>query len=240
YLDFALNIGSSFRNPTAIELGTNGIHHGSFRHEKGNPNLDSEKGYSLDFEIRYKKGMVGLNVSSYLYYFSNYLFLRPTGKFSVLPHSGQLYEFSQTKAYLTGFEVENTLDFNHFSTEIALEYIYNRQIEQNYPLPFTPPFNVFTKLNYTISEKQKTKAFVSGKYFAQQNRIAQNEEITDSAILFNSGISSLLTWGTTQIEASFMVQNMLNTRYYNHSSFYRALEIPEQGRNIQLMLSYKF
>src|SRR5690606_29489968 len=31
----ALNIGSSFRTPTAIELGANGIHHGSFRHEKG-------------------------------------------------------------------------------------------------------------------------------------------------------------------------------------------------------------
>ncbi len=240
YLDFALNIGSSFRNPTAIELGTNGIHHGSFRHEKGNKDLDSEKGYSADFEIRYKKGMVGLNVSSYFYYFSNYLFLRPTGEFSVLPHSGQLYEFSQTETLVTGFELENTLEFHRFFTEIALEYIYNQQIEDKYPLPFTPPFNVFMKLNYTISENQNTKAFVSGKYFAQQNRIAQNEEITDAAILFNSGISSLLTLGKTQIEASLMVQNMLNTRYFNHSSFYRALEILEQGRNIQLILSYKF
>jgi iron complex outermembrane receptor protein len=239
-LDFALNIGSSFRNPTAIELGANGIHHGSFRHEKGNKDLDSEKGYSADFEIRYKKGIVGLNMSSFIYYFSNYLFLRPTGEFSILPHAGQLYEFSQTKAFVTGFELENTLEIHRFSSELALEYLYNQQLERKYPLPFTPPFNAFMKLNYTISEKQKTKAFVSGKYFAQQNRIAQNEEITHSAILFNSGISSLLTWGTTQIEASFMVQNMLNTRYYNHSSFYRALEIPEQGRNIQLMLSYKF
>jgi iron complex outermembrane receptor protein len=240
YLDLALSAGSSFRNPTAIELVANGIHHGSFRHEKGNPKLDSEKGYSVDFEIRYKKGMLGLNVSSYLYYFSNYLFLRPTGEFSVLPHSGQLYEFSQTKVYLTGFELENTLDFKPLSTEIALEYIYNKQIEQNYPLPFTPPFNVFVKLNYTILEKHDTKVFVSGKYFAEQNRIAQNEEITEAALVFNSGISSSLLFGKTQVEASLMVQNIFDTRYFNHTSFYRALEIPEQGRNIQLMFTYKF
>lgn len=238
YLDLALNTGSSFRNPTAIELGANGIHHGAFRHEKGNPELDSEKGYSVDFEIRYKKGKVGWNVSSYLYYFSNYLFLKPTGEFSVLPHSGQLYEFSQTKAFLTGFEVENTLEVNRFSTEIALEYIYNRQIGQNYPLPFTPPLNVFTKLNYTILDD--TKVFLSGKYFAAQKRIAQNEEITKAASLFNSGISSLLSLGKTQLEATLMVQNIFDTRYYNHTSFYRALEIPEQGRNIQLMFSYTF
>src|SRR5690606_17706952 len=164
----------------------------------------------------------------------------PTRRSSDLPHSGQLYEFSQTETLVTGFELENTFEFHRFFTEIALKYIYNQQIEDKYPLPFTPPFNVFMKLNYTISENQNTKAFVSGKYFAQQNRIAQNEEITDAAILFNSGISSLLTLGKTQIEASLMVQNMLNTRYFNHSSFYRALEIPEQGRNIQLILSYKF
>src|SRR5690606_5056509 len=160
--------------------------------------------------------------------------------FSVLPHSGQLYEFSQTETLVTGFELENTLEFHRFSTEIALEYIYNQQIEDKYPLPFTPPFNVFMKLNYTISENQNTKAFVSGKYFAQQNRIAQNEEITNAAIVFNSGISSLLSFGKTQVEASFRIQNIFDTRYFNHTSFYRAIEIPEQGRNIQLMFSYKF
>src|SRR5690606_36693214 len=135
-----------------------------------------------------------------------------------------------------GFELENTLEFHRFFTEIALEYIYNQQIEDKYPLPFTPPSNVFMKLNYTISENQNTTALVSGKYFAQQNRIARNDEITDAAILFNSAISSLLTLGNTQIYASRMVQNMLNTRYFKHSSSYRSSEIPEQRRNIQLIL----
>ncbi len=38
--DFNLNVGTNFPFlPTAIELGSNGIHHGSFRHERGDDNL---------------------------------------------------------------------------------------------------------------------------------------------------------------------------------------------------------
>ena len=47
------NIGTNFRLPTPIELGANGIHHGSFRHEQGDPDLDPEKGYVGDVEITY-------------------------------------------------------------------------------------------------------------------------------------------------------------------------------------------
>ena len=46
--NFSVNTGTSFRLPTAIELGANGIHHGSFRHERGDPNLDPENEYVLD------------------------------------------------------------------------------------------------------------------------------------------------------------------------------------------------
>src|SRR5690606_30476492 len=53
HLDFNLNLGSSFRMPTAIELASNGIHHGSFRHEKGNPNLNTEQGWTSDLKIAY-------------------------------------------------------------------------------------------------------------------------------------------------------------------------------------------
>ena len=36
---FKLHLGNSFRYPTAIELSSNGVHHGNFRHERGDANL---------------------------------------------------------------------------------------------------------------------------------------------------------------------------------------------------------
>lgn len=243
-IDFSLSVGSSFRNPTAIELGANGIHHGSFRHEKGDVTLNSERGYIIDFQSNYQTENFRLSFSPYLYYFTNYIYLKPTGEFSVLPHSGQIYRFSQTEAMLTGFELESNYSFGKFNTEIILEYIYNRQVKEKYPLPFTPPFNVFAKIDYSLFEESKffeNSVFsVNGKYFAQQNRTAQNEEITPSSAVFGAGFSSDLNFGKVKPKLTLSVQNIFDTKYYSHMSFYRALEIPEQGRNIQIMINYNF
>jgi len=243
-IDFTLNIGSSFRTPTAIELGANGVHHGSFRHEKGDANLNSEKGFVVDFQTAYQTEKLNINFNPYLYYFDNYIFLKPTGTFSVLPHSGQIYQFTQSKALLSGLEIEADCSFGNFKPEIVLEYIYNRQIKEKFPLPFTPPLNVFAKINYTIFWKNKyvknSEIYVSGKHFAEQRNIAQMEEITSSSAVFGFGFSTDFNFGKIKPNLVFSIQNIFDTKYYSHTSFYRALEIPEQGRNIQIMLKIPF
>lgn len=245
-LNAHLNIGSSFRTPTAIELGANGVHHGSFRHEKGDENLDSEKGYVVDLLLSYHKRNITLNFSPYFYYFSNYIYLKPSGEFSVLPHSGQIYQFSQTQAMLSGFEWEANYQTRNWSTELIVEYVYNKQLNnsQNYPLPFTPPLNVFAKLNYTVFQKNNfltnSTVFVNSKYYAPQNRIAQNEEPTLSSIVFGAGFSTVLNFGDIKPLLSITVSNIFDYKYFNHISFYKNLNIPEQGRNIQLMLQLPF
>ena len=60
-----LNLGNSFRFPTVIELASNGVHHGNFRHERGDPALDIERGFQArphlpPRESRRQGGAVGL------------------------------------------------------------------------------------------------------------------------------------------------------------------------------------
>ncbi len=244
HFDFAINLGSSFRNPTAIELGANGVHHGSFRHEKGDENLNPEKGYNVDFQSTYSAINFRVNFSPYLYYFTNYIYLQPTGAFSVLPHSGQLYQFSQTEALLTGLELEAEYSTGKFNTQFIVEYVYSQQLKEEYPLPFTPPLNAFAKVNYSLLEQTKwfenATVYLSGKYFAAQYRIAQNEAITPSSMVFGAGFSTDLNLGKLKPKLTVSAQNIFNTKYYSHISFYRALEIPEQGRNIQVMIQFSF
>lgn len=240
----ALNLGSSFRTPTAIELGANGVHHGSFRHEKGDSSLDSEKGYTADLQIGFSSDKFRIGVNPYLYYFSNFIYLKPSGAFSILPHAGQIYQYAQTRALLTGGEFESEITWNRFQTTIIAEYIYNKQLKDNYPLPFTPPINLYTKVNYTLIRDSKhlknTEIYFSGKYFASQNRIAQNEELTPASFVMDLGFSTSLKFGKTTPKLVLSVQNLWDTHYYSHTSFYRALEIPEQGRNVQVMLQIPF
>ena len=43
-----MNVGRSFRLPGGNELASNGVHHGTFRHEKGDATLSSEQGWQID------------------------------------------------------------------------------------------------------------------------------------------------------------------------------------------------
>ena len=248
YLSFGATLGSNFRFPTAIELGSNGIHHGAFRFEKGTPSLDPEKGYSLDFNAELQTTGFSVAFSPYLYYFSNYIFLKPTGKFSVLPDSGQIYQYNQTKAVLNGFELTLAADIiGDLSFLSTLEYTYTQQIHKdktaNYPLPFSAPLNIYAQLEYAFKDSKyfKESTFqINTKWFARQNRIAQGEIVTPSSLSFGGIVASNIQMGKTQIKASLQANNIFNRKNFNHMSFYRALDIPDPGRNIQLNIQVPF
>ncbi len=243
--DLSGNAGTSFRLPTAIELGANGIHHGSFRHEQGDPDLNAEKGYVFDTKLNYKNNSFSASLSPYLYYFDNYIFLNPSGEFSILPHAGQIYKFTESRAILTGLELDAHKVFaEKWRTQLTFEYLYNRQINRNssrnFPLPFTPPVNGFAEVGYAILKDSKTfedtEIFTNTNFALEQDRIAQNEEVTPGYQIFGGGLRTNLNFGDFKATVNLQATNIFNTKYFNHTNFYRALEIPEMGRNIQLMV----
>ena len=60
-----MNIGSSFKVPTAAELSMNGIHHGTFRHEVGDSTLTSERGIQGDLSLSYQKSNISFVVTPF-------------------------------------------------------------------------------------------------------------------------------------------------------------------------------
>jgi iron complex outermembrane receptor protein len=73
-----------------------------------------------------------------------------------------------------------------------------------------------------------------------QNRIANNEEKTPGTSLFNLLCSMNWKVGDFRFFTDFQVQNIFDTPFYNHLSYYRKLNIPEPGRNIQFILKIPF
>ena len=96
------NVGRSFRLPGANELAANGVHHGTFRHEQGDTNLKSEQGWQMDASYNLRYNGFSISVSPFVSWFSNYIFLRPTGEWSVLPHAGQIYRYTGAEALFAG------------------------------------------------------------------------------------------------------------------------------------------
>jgi len=237
---------TNFRTPTAIELAANGVHHGAFRHEKGNPNLNPEKGFSAETGISFDKNGWTIDWNPYVYYFQNYIYLKPSGKFSPLPHAGQIYTYDQSKALLYGFEFVAKKQFNNWLVQGTFEYLNNRQIvngKMDYPLPFTPPINAYGMVEYTFKDLKSfknTTVQASFRWTNDQTQIARNEEITSGYTTFGLFLKTQIKLKNFRPDVQLRVDNLFDTKYYNHASFYRAVEIPELGRNIQLIIKIPF
>lgn len=232
------NIGHSFRLPGANELASNGVHHGTFRHEQGDPNLDSERGWQLDMAYSFFGKFFSVTVSPFASWFSNYIYLKPTGEWSVLPHAGQIYRYTGAEALFAGGEISAKVDLPlHLNYELGGEYVYTWNCDEHIPLSFSPPASLRNTLSW---EKKQLRFYAEHQFIADQNRVARNEDPTPGAQLLHLGAGFRIPIGSTDVEVTLSARNLLNTKYYNHLSFYRKVEIPEPGRNFQLLIKIPF
>jgi len=232
------NIGHSFRLPGANELASNGVHHGTFRHEQGDPTLDSEMGWQLDMAYSWFGKYITVNISPFISWFQNYIYLQPKGEWSILPHSGQIYQYTGAEALFAGAEASiDVLLPYYFSYKLSGEYIYTYNCDQHIPLSFSPPASLRNMLSW---KRKNIEIYAEHHFIADQNRTDRNEEPTPGAHLLHAGVNLSVPIGGTTTEITLSARNLLDKRYYNHLSFYRRVEIPEPGRNFQVMIKIPF
>ena len=229
-----VNLGRSFRLPGANELAANGVHHGTFRHEQGDPKLRSERGWQVDASYSFRRGRMELTASPFLSLFDNYIYLRPTGEWSVLPHAGQIYRYTGARVVFAGGEL--LLDvplMANFSYRLAGEYVYTRNRDEHTALSFSPPASLRNTLTW---ERGHVRIYAEWQAIARQRDIARNEDETPGANLMHVGANLQVHLMGAMAEVSLDARNVFDTKYYNHLSFYRKVEIPEAGRNFQLSI----
>jgi iron complex outermembrane receptor protein len=235
---FKANIGHSFRLPGAKELAANGVHHGSFRHEQGDPALASERGRQFDVSYLYEREGIALSAGTFFYRYDNYIYLKPTGEWSILPHAGQVYRYTGAKAVFAGAELSldvKILPFLNYS--LLGEYVYTYNRDEHTPLSFSPPASLRNILTLRFKTAQ---VYAELHSIARQDRVAKNESTTDGANLVHLGGNLRVSVRNTILDISLSLRNLFDTKYYNHLSFYRKVEIPEPGRNFQLLIKIPF
>jgi iron complex outermembrane receptor protein len=233
-----MNIGHSFRLPGANELASNGVHHGTFRHEQGDASLNSEKGWQWDAAWSWFHEKITVHVSPFAGYFTNYIYLRPTGDWSILPHAGQIYRYTGASVLFLGAEtsIDATLPAG-FSYQFSADYVRSQNCDEKIPVSFSPPANVRNTLTW---QWKRIEIYAGHQYIARQNRTDRNEDPTPGANLFNAGATLSIPVMGTMPQVTLSARNMLNERYFNHLSFYRKVEIPEPGRSFQILMRIPF
>ena len=241
-----MNIGKSFRVPIAKELGTNGINYNIFRYEEGNPNLKPEEAYQVDAGINWHNRVLNVQVDPYLNYFTNYIYLNPTPEFHD-PDGMQLSRYTEARVLRYGLEIEAAYRFlTHWELHATGEYLYARQLDgpkKSFTLPFTPPASGALELKYTFTgDEPGNEGFVSTglQAAAEQGRIVPPESVTPGYCIWNMTAGKSFSWRKYKLRVSLQAHNLLNKRYYDHTSYYRLIDIPEPGRNFALMLGMNF
>jgi iron complex outermembrane receptor protein len=247
-LSFKLNLAKSLRFPSANELAANGVHHAAFRYEIGNPDLNPENGYIVDFETYYAcDRKLEIVFNPFFTYYSNYIFLRQVAGSPVDLYDEQPYKYSQAKAIYGGGEYKVLWRFaGKLQLTTSGSLVLNRNIDDGNPLPFTPPFTMANEIKFLDDARSRKdlsyyQISLSHHWYADQNRVGEGEERTKGCNLFDfsAGIVYQLDKKWT-VDVNMQVENIFNTRYLNHMSLYRRLNIPEQGRSFRIFVRIPF
>jgi iron complex outermembrane recepter protein len=247
-LDFKGNIGKSYRMPTPKELASNGVNYHHFSFEKGDTSLAPEVSYQLDLSLGWNTPLWSFQLSPFINYFPNYIYLNPGYEMDINYGAGnQIYHYKQSRVLRTGGELQGQVRVTKsLKLNATMEYIFSRQLsgdKKGYTLPFSPPPNVLLNLYYSIlSVKWFKEPYVSLDflYSSAQNEIVPPEQKTPAYSIWNLNIGSRILLNKHSVHLHVGLNNLLNTRYLNHTNYYRLISLPEAGRNVRVSIKIPF
>ncbi|GAA3788096.1 TonB-dependent receptor [Corallibacter vietnamensis] len=244
---YKFNIGKSFRMPLANELASDGVNYHMYRFERGNLDLDPEESYQLDLEMDYSSKKLSFGFSPFVNFFENFIYLNPTSNYY---ETLQIYEYTQSKVFRFGGEFRLGYAFlDNLRLDTSVEYVYSRQTsgpKKDFTIPFSPPLSGLLSANYRFKKQllffKELQFFADYRITAEQDDIVPPEEKTDGYQVLNLSMTSNINLFSSAKAAQlrFKVNNVFNTKYFNHTSFYRLIDVPEAGRNVSISLTIPF
>ena len=247
-VNLKVNIGKSFRMPIAKELAANGVNYHRFSYETGDPGLSPEVSYQLDLGAAYQTANLEAGISPFINYFPNYIFLNPSAEHDRLYGNGnQVFYYMQSEVLRLGGEMHALYRITEpLQVGLLGEYVYSEQTsgeKKGFGLPFAPPASLLINVKYTPRPPGMLKnPYFSADYrlTARQNRIVPPEEKTNGYQLVNISLGGDFNYRDQTISVAFQIQNLLNRKYFNHTSYYRLINVPEAGRNFVLNIHIPF
>ena len=234
------HIGKAFRTPIAKELGANGINYHIFRYEEGNAALQPEQSYQFDMSVAWENRYVRVQVDPFAGYFPNYIYLNPTSDYR---EGLQLYRYTQSKVVRAGAEVMITVHpWRYMDVSLQGDYLFARQLsgdKQGYGLPFSPPWRIVPEVRFHWRNGDGYAA-VNVRVCGAQHDIVPPEKPTDGWWTLNLAAGHKFAMPNCTLSVSLTADNILNTKYYDHTSYYRLIDIPEAGWNLSAMVGVDF
>ncbi|MDX1904421.1 MAG: TonB-dependent receptor [Thermonemataceae bacterium] len=242
-----LNFASGYRSPNVSELTQNGIHQA--RYEKGDPTLQSQRNYQIDFNYHFHTKNLLIDFSPFYNTADNYIYIVQTTQKAPIG-GGNVFQYIQNDATLYGTEF--SLDY-HPLTWLGLHSSYSMVrgiLEDSQHLTFMPQDKIRAEVKF---EKEKLGSFKEF-YFGlgvlnvfEQERYGEGETFTPSYFLLNARMGASVSWGKQRIELFVNATNLLNENYVDHLSLIKTIKVAgkdttfyNMGRNVAIGFTVPF
>lgn len=230
------NIGSGYRAPNLIELFADGVHHGSFRYERGNLNLVAEKSFQTDISFDINNDDSSVSFDLFYNDISDYIYISPS---SDREDGFAVYDYMQQDSELYGGEISfaKKTGFDWLSYNTSLEYIFAESADGE-ALPFISPLTFNQIFNIDITSNYSFEIDFLAK--AKQGRVSMFEEETDGYSVLNLSGNWMTSFLDNDLNIFWSISNVFDKEYYDHLSRLKTAGIEEMGRNISVGLKYNF
>ena len=144
----------------------------------------------------------------------------------------------------SGGEIKSEFQMNpRTKIEWSAQSVFSYLFSSGTASPFTPPISSSVLLQqklFELKNKLNVQLEVQGNWAAAQNRVDRNEKSTPGYHTLDSRLKVECKLRGLTLESNFGVNNLFNAFYYNHTSNYRRLNLPEMGRNVFIQTLIKF
>ena len=259
-MEWLVNVSLASRNPNPSELFSDGLHHSTGQIELGDLRLKKEQAYKFNTTFKKDWKLFQVQLNPFINRISNFIYLQPIGFETTIRGAFPVWEFKQTEALLTGFDVNTKWTIsNHFSHELGLAYVNGQNLSTDEYLIDMPPFVINNKIQYkneswfNLVAELKSELVFRQNHFPNYNfetNIIVNNALTPVLVDISSPpkgyhllhFYSEMTFKINKknsLTTSFSVQNIGNTTYRDYLNRQRSY-VDEPGRNIQIQLKFNY
>ena len=249
YFALISNVGMAWRAPDAIELYSNGVHHGSAFYVKGNAQLNLERGLKWSSKIQFAHEKLWFSADVFWQKIKGYIYEMPTQNYiNTWAGAFPVFSYKQSDAVFKG--VDFSLKYRAFSWldyELKASAIYASNLTEGYYFPYISPENLSHKLNFKMNSLGDLRgSYIGIEHFwaNQQKRFSPKTDLipfTPSVYhLFNLSLGTNIPISkVSEMNVSFVANNIFNRLYKDYTDRFRYFA-HGMGRNFQFRINYNF
>jgi len=242
------NIGLAWRAPSANELYSDGVHHGTGTYEIGNKNLKSEKGLKWMNTLLYNNKIINAHLDVFTQVIADYIYSQPNPDSTRQTIRGTfpLFEYQQANALFYGLDYNMDININsNLKYELGVAIVRAKNVTDNEYLPYIPSDRFRQAIRYNLPINKLTNPYIRLEHVYQdkQRRYTENTDFSSpppAYNLFNLAIGThIIDNSNRKIGIHLTVDNIFNKEYKNYMDRFRYYA-HGLGRNVSLKLNYSF